>query len=100
MLWMKNGQKTKVTNCSPIGNTQKLNRFHLTGAPRGVHFPVFNGIFDLRYVSRRSAAKADQGLAVEYGGLSRLIKRGCVPECLLERSGLVRLRRKSRYRGK
>jgi hypothetical protein len=36
MLWLK------------IGNTQKLKRFHLTGALFGVHFPVFNGIFDLR----------------------------------------------------
>ena len=37
MLWMKNGQKSKVTNCTPIGNTQKLKRFHEISGLVGLH---------------------------------------------------------------
>jgi len=31
--YAKNDWRAKVTNFTPIGNTQKLKRFHLPGAP-------------------------------------------------------------------
>ena len=33
MLWMKNGQKSKVTNCTPIGIT--ISQGHLKQVDRG-----------------------------------------------------------------